>query len=1130
MIRINIRTIIRSLLTVLAFLLCSCEPEDIPMVVDAGGGDRLSISLDLGTLVDTGGGTKVSLLDGVEDRFSGAQVLVFQDGLLTTAMDVSASDFTGPLTAVKTLSVRRGVSLTLLVTGNLWAVDKASPASRKHLLRAMDTAFPTRLSDVRALPFRLDGSDIPGASGYRYETFSEVASLGIPFSGETTLTVSEDGQTVSIPCRRLFARVNVTVDHSGLVGPSENASWFRNSKLYLRGASAVLRPFDNAGTMKVTSTSDILAESDYDAAMTNGGKLTFAFYVPENVHGTVPLPSNTDPTAKTYDNLSSYEYRDCLTYVEFTGLVDSGAGGYSGTYTYRFYVGADNTKDFSVERNRLYDITLKFNVNSLFDPGWRVGDGGTLSDGRRFCLTADVAGTTALPDGQLVAVRGNRPGTVYVYMNRKGALGENHMKGHGVVDAAFVPAGLSDCGWCGDFLSSAGVCTDPTLTSWGITPAYDPATGALTFSVTDPVKYASHIGGEADLTLRLLPGDREVTMKVKLYPDLSAAPVAGTLDGDDFFVGMKRSVRLSGYVSPTVQVRNSASGVTSYNTVKLQSEGGSRQFLGASAVGVPSDRDLHIYGYADNGKVGCACTLEIVSSDPFNDGPAVYCTVMARSPSIKIDGIDPEFLLPRTVPSKGWIRKAVDKGELNESLLASRDYVVLYVHGDECSVTPAYYSDDTRTTLIPRGAFDEETYQEIMKPALYLASKDEFKPWYGSRMKTAGGAPVIDTNGYEVYEVFFSAGGNMTLYNPDGTYETAFYSSSIGADFISPYVGLVVPAVYSDRLMLSRVEFNLHDYSLADASALRSDLKAATTITDPNAKTNYYGARRPEDVDFFFKPKLEGIGKSFANHCLHGSLDQLEDGQITFKFEDPDITDADIKHSVGEHEIYPSIVNKHNGFRINAASPIQNFIINVFVHLPFGTEISMARYNTGIDDIVETRFTTRPAFVTDKCSVVDTYEKYEGAPICYPYKVPDVDSGALLMTFENYTYSDAGRTLQYVMKNPDDAVPAMAMKMMVNRSWHDMGEQHSAGAMLDGYCDERTMLFFHSLFPNPDSDLEFYDTSISSSAAPRPMQIYGLSHYLYGGYYVADRLQDICPSSGGWINQYEGTRFELVYE
>ena len=385
----------------------------------------------------------------------------------------------------------------------------------------------------------------------------------------------------------------------------------------------------------------------------------------------------------------------------------------------------------------------------------------------------------------------------------------------------------------------------------------------------------------------------------------------------------------------------------------------------------------------------------------------------------------------------------------------------------------------------------------------------------------------MDTNGYEVYEVFFSAGGNMTLYNPDGTYATAFYSLSPGANFMSPYVDLVVPSVYSDRTMTRRVEFNLHDYSLADASALRSDLKAATTITDPDARTNYYGALRPEDVDFFFVPIS---GKSFANHCLHGSLDRLEDGQITFRFEDPDISDAGIKHSVGEHEIYPSIVNKHSGLRINAASPIQNFIINVFVHLPFGTEISLARYSTGIDDIVETRFTTRPAFVTDKCSVVDTYEKYEGAPVCYPYFVPEVTSAALLRTFENYTYTDSGRMQQYVMRDPDDAVPAMVMKMMVNRSWHDLGEQNSAGAILDGYCTERTMLFFHSLFPNADSDLEFYDTSISSSASPHPMQIEGLSHYLYGGYYIAERLQDICPSSGGWINQYEGTRLELVYE
>lgn len=120
---------------------------------------------------------------------------------------------------------------------------------------------------------------------------------------------------------------------------------------------------------------------------------------------------------KTREHLESVlgiERAALLTYVEFCGEVNPDAGGYGGPVIYRFYLGEDNCTNFDVVRGRRYDVTLSFNVNSLFDPYWKVSP--ELTDGRNVGISADSGFSSPLPFGQMVAVRCNRPGRMYLYV------------------------------------------------------------------------------------------------------------------------------------------------------------------------------------------------------------------------------------------------------------------------------------------------------------------------------------------------------------------------------------------------------------------------------------------------------------------------------------------------------------------------------------------------------------------------------------------------------------------------------------------------------------------------------------------------------------------------------------------
>ena len=539
----------------------ACSPDPFPTRLTGPETDmleRAEMSLSIGQ-EESGSGTKGSLLRDVEEKGSGALVLVFRSA--TRQLDSYRFFTQAELDAQASSPLRLRVPMThcdFYILGNLGGIRK-SGAGTVNLMEALGEDFPMEETALEALSYRLDGGDLNGS--FRRETFAEVAALGIPYQHvvKDVDVVSQINGGGGIPgataCKRLFSKVTLRIDHGAFDGGvAENRDFFVNSKLYLRQANGLMLPFSTA-PVKAKSAADVLAQSDYDPDMSgsNASVTSFSFYLPENMQGTL-LPDNGDSRAKK-ENALPAAVRPYVSYIEFTGRVSPAAGGYGGHATYRFYVGTDATTNFDVIRGREYNISLSFNLDALLGsvggPDWKVSVDG-WSDNRLFCLTADPAWTDRLPEGKVVAVRGNREGGVFFYMNPQHVLGgANALLGKEIATGSFSPSNLADCAWTADFMRP-GTEDARWLSDRGIVASYDKTTGWLAFSVTDRTRFDAALaaGAEKTLTARLLPdagSASEVSFKLKFYPDISVSVADGLSLTDEFYLGQRRRLSVSGF-------------------------------------------------------------------------------------------------------------------------------------------------------------------------------------------------------------------------------------------------------------------------------------------------------------------------------------------------------------------------------------------------------------------------------------------------------------------------------------------------------------------------------------------------------------------------------------------------------
>lgn len=766
------------LLLAVSAALVGCEPDDIPTeMVAAGAGPgyaEVPVALDF---VAGDPQTKAPLLSGADDaQRGGVLFLVYRSatGRLDSYRFFKPAELAGA--ASRPLTLRLPLAeCDIYVLGNLLAVSRQDPSVTADLAEALGSAFPADEAELEAMAYRLDGGNINAA--WRRETMAEVAQYGIPFGcvDRKVPVASLLSSGLSVPRGSpswMFARVEVTVDH-GLFdgGDPAKVGYFTNRTLKMRQANLRLLPFSSAG-MKALSAADV-GDGDLDPAMTNGTSNTYVFFVPENRQGTAPeaaFAAASDAAGKSRlkvpsNTLIPAACRDFGTYVEFRGTLDKDAGGFGGDVTYQFYLGANETTDFNLERGRRYRIRLCFSADGLFHPDWRVQP--DLSDTRLFRLTADPSFSTDIGDvnaGRMLAVRGNRAGALYVYMNPGGRLGgTNRLLGKEVwPPAEFAMADLSDCAWYGAFMT-AGTEEAEWLAARGIRPAWDRDAARLTFSVADAAKFRTHVGESRTFTLALLPGGTvTASFTVRLFPDLSLTVADGKSLTDEFYLGQKRTVTVSGFAgqdiryaavqegcgaasdtrkTSNVQWKATDSGQAPFPSCAVDAAG--RVVLDVSDRAYASQRcpgRLDVYAFYPNrflsshsGWKSRNGKIVFFSEDYLND--SLEATVRISEPRLtlwKPTGWSYPWYC--TTSASGWtggIRDRVREGTQDAP-------VILNIDGTEKRFGTGIYSSFDGSSRLADASFDPVLYERLLKISVSGGTPVPGREWLLDAVRTDG--------------------------------------------------------------------------------------------------------------------------------------------------------------------------------------------------------------------------------------------------------------------------------------------------------------------------------------------------------------------------------------------------------
>ena len=138
-------------------------------------------------------------------------------------------------------------------------------------------------------------------------------------------------------------------------------------------------------------------------------------------------------------------------------------------------------------------------------------------------------------------------------MNPAATLGaDNALLGREAASSAdFVPQSVADCAWYGAWMVS-GTADQAWLEARGITPAWDKDAGRLSLSVSDPARFAPHIGESRRLALNLLPAGGTVSFELRLLPDITVSVADGKSLTEDFYLGQRRTLTVGGFAGSTV--------------------------------------------------------------------------------------------------------------------------------------------------------------------------------------------------------------------------------------------------------------------------------------------------------------------------------------------------------------------------------------------------------------------------------------------------------------------------------------------------------------------------------------------------------------------------------------------------
>jgi len=174
----------------------------------------------------------------------------------------------------------------------------------------------------------------------------------------------EKGDLAHFKLKRLTGQYNISMRTSA------TDAQYLIKDVRLMNCARDMYPFSEATkACEMARSGDALTLEDLEHL--NAGEAVPLYFV-ENLQG-VLLPDNKDKKKKIPSRLDLIEdgIAGRCTYIEITADVLTPAARYSDA-KYRFYMGQDQTSDFNIKRNTLYNVTLDFTQNMVNEEEWRI--------------------------------------------------------------------------------------------------------------------------------------------------------------------------------------------------------------------------------------------------------------------------------------------------------------------------------------------------------------------------------------------------------------------------------------------------------------------------------------------------------------------------------------------------------------------------------------------------------------------------------------------------------------------------------------------------------------------------------------------------------------------------------------
>lgn len=198
-------------------------------------------------------------------------------------------------------------------------------------------------------------------------SYDELRTKGFPLAN-VFYDYTKGSRTV-FGLKRLVGRYDLT-----LCSSATDAS-YNVKDVRLMNCALDVYPFSNDTKAAVFASSnpydqdasaDVLTQDDLDRLNAGG---TVSLYFIENLQGCL-LPDNKDRRKKIPSSLQE-SVADRCTYLEITADVETQAATYKDG-RFRFYLGQDETSDFSIVRNTLYEVGVDFTQNMVSEEEWRI--------------------------------------------------------------------------------------------------------------------------------------------------------------------------------------------------------------------------------------------------------------------------------------------------------------------------------------------------------------------------------------------------------------------------------------------------------------------------------------------------------------------------------------------------------------------------------------------------------------------------------------------------------------------------------------------------------------------------------------------------------------------------------------